>query len=71
MPTTFAGRAVAAAISERSCRNTREVSDRVNASYAEAEKMIQQLQELEVTRGKMYEKANRTASLLEKIPARP
>jgi Tfp pilus assembly protein PilN len=59
---------LAAAISERSYRNTREVCQRVNASYADAEKSIQQMQELEVTRGKMYEKANRTSSLLEKMP---
>jgi Tfp pilus assembly protein PilN len=58
----------AAGISEKSYRNTREVCQRVNDSYAEAEKNIQQLQELEVIRSKMYDKATRTSSLLEKMP---
>jgi Tfp pilus assembly protein PilN len=64
----MAGVLVAVAISERGYRNTRAICERVNASYADAEKLIGELQELESTRAKMYAKANRTSSLLEKMP---
>lgn len=64
----IAGVLVAAIVSERGYRRTRQVSDRVNESYAEAQKLIGQLQELEVTKQRLVKKATRTAGLLERVP---
>lgn len=58
----------AAGISEKGYRNTREVCERVNRSYDDANKLIKQLQDLESTRQLMLDKASRTSSLLEKVP---
>jgi hypothetical protein len=58
----------AAAVSERNYRHTRQVADRVNASYVEAAKMLYQLHELELTRCKLVEKAKQSGTLLERVP---
>jgi len=55
-------------ISTRSWRRTLTVKEQVNASYAEAGKMIGQLQELEARRSKLVTKAEQTASLMERVP---
>lgn len=56
-----------AVISERSHRHTREVRERVNQAYNDAEKLIQQVQELEVTQQQMLQKAVLTAALQESV----
>jgi Tfp pilus assembly protein PilN len=58
----------AAAVSERSTRNTLAVAKRVDAAYADAAKMIEQLRELETRKQAMLHKAELTASLLERVP---
>lgn len=62
------GLGAAVLVSERSTRYTRQVAEMVNASYAEATKLIEQLQELEGQRQRMLQKAERTAALLERVP---
>ncbi len=62
------GVAGAALVSQRNYRITRQVSEDVNASYQEANRLIQQMQELEGSRGQMLEKAKLTAGLLERVP---
>ena len=56
-----------AVISERSHRHTREVRERVNQAYSDAEKLIQQVQNLEVTQQQMLQKAVLTAALQESV----
>ena len=56
-----------AVISERSHRRTREVRERVNQAYNDAEKLIQQVQNLEVTQQQMLQKAVLTAALQESV----
>ena len=58
----------AAVASERNHSQTRQVNERVNESYAEAGKLIRQLQDLEATKERMLKKANLTAGLLERVP---
>jgi Tfp pilus assembly protein PilN len=58
----------AAAVSEQNYRHTRQVADRVNRSYADAAKMLDQLHELESTRAKLVEKAKQSGTLLERVP---
>lgn len=58
----------AAAVSAQNYRHTRQVADRVNASYADAAKMLDQLHELEATRSKLVEKAKQSGTLLERVP---
>ena len=58
----------AAVVSERKHQRTREVCERVDKSYEEAGKLIQQMQELDITRHGMLQKANLTAALLEHVP---
>ncbi|MCK4627176.1 MAG: PilN domain-containing protein [Phycisphaerae bacterium] len=62
------GLVAAAVVSERKHGRTREVCKKVDESYEEAGKLIQQMRELDVTRHKMLQKANRTAALLERVP---
>jgi len=52
----------------RSKTRTLEVLDRVNAEYAEATKLIQRMQFLEAQKVAMLEKAETTASLVERVP---
>jgi len=58
----------AVCVSESSSRHTREVRDRVEASYAEATKLIAQLQSLEAKKTTLLRRAEQTASLLERVP---
>lgn len=55
-------------ISTRSWHRTLAVRDQVNTSYAEAGKMIAQLQELETRRSKLVTRAEQAASLMERVP---
>jgi len=64
----MAGVGAATLVSERNSWRTRQVRDRVNASYAEAAKLLTQMQKLEATRRQMVKKAKSTASLLERVP---
>jgi Tfp pilus assembly protein PilN len=64
----IAGVLAAMLVSEQSYRRTREVNERVNDSYRQAGKLIQQLQELDATKQRMVKKASMTAKLLERVP---
>jgi Tfp pilus assembly protein PilN len=55
-------------LSERSWRHTVRVAERVNESYVEATKLIEQLQQLQVEKENMLQKAEQTASLMERVP---
>ena len=58
----------ASVFSERSHRHSIEVRDRVDREYAEATKIIEQVQFLESQKQKMLQKAKLTATLVERIP---
>ena len=58
----------ASVFSERSHRHSLEVRDRVDREYAEATKVIEQVQFLESQKQKMLQKAKLTATLVERIP---
>ncbi len=58
----------AAAVSKRSTARTLAIRDRVNASYAEAAKLISQMHKLEAQKVEMLRKAELTASLVERVP---
>jgi len=60
--------AAAGVVSERSSSHTQAVRDRVNAAYADAAKLISQMQLLEVQRTQMLRKAQVTSSLVERVP---
>jgi len=60
--------AAAGVVSERSSSHTQAARDRVNASYADAAKLISQMQLLEAQRSQMLRKAQVTASLVERVP---
>jgi len=64
----MAGVGMAALVSEQSLRNTRQIRDKVNSSYAEAAKMLTEMQKLEATKRQMTALAKSTASLLERVP---
>jgi len=64
----MAGVLGAAAVSERSIRHTEEVAERVNKAYAEATRMIEQLNQLEARKQGMLRKAEMTSKLLERAP---
>ncbi len=55
-------------VSDQSTRHTQAVARRVDAAYADAAKMIEQLRELENRKQAMQHKAELTASLLERVP---
>lgn len=55
-------------LSERSWRHTVKVAERVDQSYAEAAKLIDQLQQLQAQKQTMLRKAEDTASLMERVP---
>lgn len=58
----------AAMVSEQSSRHTRNVRNRIDSSYAEATKVIAQMQQMEAQRTQMLHKAELTASLVERVP---
>jgi len=58
----------AALVSEQSRRRTLQVRDRVDRDYAEAAKLIRQMQNLQVRKRTLLRKAELTASLMERVP---
>ncbi|MGC9454407.1 MAG: PilN domain-containing protein [Phycisphaerae bacterium] len=58
----------AAILTERSWRHTVAVAERVDQSYVEAARLIEQLQQLDMEKQNMLTKAEQTASLMEKVP---
>ncbi|HOF19359.1 MAG TPA: PilN domain-containing protein [Phycisphaerae bacterium] len=55
-------------VSGRSYRHTLEVRERVTADYAEAAKLIQQMQQLDAKKRLLLRKAMLSASLMERVP---
>jgi hypothetical protein len=64
----MAGLAAAVFVSEQSTRRTRRVAERVDAEYADAARLLGQLQELDARKQRVLDKAHRTAALLERVP---
>jgi len=64
----MAGVVGAALVSEHGYARTREVREQVNQSYADAAKLLEQLQTLEVKKKKLLGKASGTTNLLERVP---
>jgi len=62
------GVVAATVVSEQTYGRTREVNERVDRAYAEAGRLIEQLQELEGTKQRMLRKARLTTRLLERVP---
>ncbi|HOD82356.1 MAG: hypothetical protein BWX88_00499 [Planctomycetes bacterium ADurb.Bin126] len=58
----------AALVSEQSARRTREVRDRIDASYADAAKNIAEMYQLDQQKKNMLRKAELTGSLVERVP---
>lgn len=54
--------------SERSYQHTRDVSKRIDASYAEASRLIEQMQRLKVQKTRLLLKAEQAAALQERVP---
>jgi len=59
---------IAGFISERRLYRAGMVLQRVNDEYAKASKLIEQMQQLEARKHRMYEKAELTGALLERVP---
>ena len=55
-------------VSETSSRHTRQVRDEINASYAQAAQLIEQMQELKRQKAALMVKAEQAAGLLERVP---
>ena len=64
----MAGIGGAALVSAENTRNTRQVRDQVDASYAKAADLLMQMQELQAQKRTMIRKAKATADLLERVP---
>ena len=64
----MAGIGGAALVSAENTRNTRQVRDQVDASYAKAADLLMQMQELQAQKRTMIRKAKATAVLLERVP---
>ncbi|MGB2819392.1 MAG: hypothetical protein WBF17_00320 [Phycisphaerae bacterium] len=58
----------ASLVSERASGNTREVCERINAAYADAAKLIDEVHQLEAHKRKMLQKAQMSAALMEQLP---
>ncbi len=58
----------ASLVSERTSRNTREVCERINAAYADAAKLIDEVHQLEAQKRTMLDKAKMSAALMEQLP---
>jgi len=54
--------------SERSYQHTRDVGKRIDASYAEASRLIEQMQRLKVQKTRLLRKAEQAAALQERVP---
>ena len=64
----MAGVVGAAMVSRRNGQRTIEVRNRVDVSYANAAKLIAEMQELQAQKKRMYAKAEMTSSLVERVP---
>ncbi len=64
----MAGVMSAAGICEQNTRETESIRDDVNSKYAQAAKLLVQMQQLEAKKHEGLRKAKATASLLERIP---
>jgi len=62
------GVVTATVVSRRSGRHTQQVRNRVNRSYAKAAELIAQMQTLESRKRSMCDRAETTASLVERVP---
>lgn len=58
----------AAVVSEQNTRRTRQVCDRMSASYADAAKLIDEVHLLEKQKANMLDRAKRSAALMERMP---
>jgi hypothetical protein len=63
-----AGLAAAVGVSERTAWRTRQVAEQVDAEFANATRLLGQLQDLDAHRQTALAKAQRTAALLERVP---
>jgi len=54
--------------SERSHQRTAQIGEQVDAAYADAVKLIEQMQQLETRKTRLLRKAKQTASLQERVP---
>lgn len=64
----MAGVMGAAVVTDRNGRTTRKVCDQVNASYAEAARLIEQVQQLQQQKALLTAKAEQAATLQERVP---
>src|ERR1039458_9805842 len=64
----MAGVVGAAFVSDQNRRHTLEVSRRVDGDYAEAAKLIAQMQQLELQKALMLTKAGGSSALMERVP---
>jgi Tfp pilus assembly protein PilN len=64
----MAGVLTAAVVTDRNSRNTRNVCDQVNASYAEAAKLIEQVNRLRDHKTTLLAKAEQASALQERVP---
>ena len=55
-------------VSERSYQHTRDVGKRIDASYTEASRLIEQMQLLKVQKIRLLRKAEQAAALQERVP---
>lgn len=58
----------AAMVSSQSVQNSEQVLERINADYAEATKLISQMQNLQIQKSKLMRKATLSARLMERVP---
>jgi len=64
----MAGVLGAGAVTDRNSRNTRKVCEQVNASYAEAAKLIDQVHRLQGQKALLLVKAEQASALQERVP---
>jgi Tfp pilus assembly protein PilN len=64
----MAGVLAAGAVTDQNSRNTRNVCEQVNASYAEAAKLIDQMRQLQQQKALLLGKAEQASSLQERVP---
>jgi Tfp pilus assembly protein PilN len=64
----MAGVVAAGAVTDRNSRNTRHVCEQVNASYAEAAKLIDQMRKLQEQKAVLVAKAEQASALQERVP---
>jgi Tfp pilus assembly protein PilN len=64
----MAGVVAAGAVTDHNSRNTRDVCNQVNASYAEAAKLIEQVHQLQQQKATLAAKAEQASALQERVP---